>query len=163
MLTRQPLPFLQRRTVFAFGVCSFGWKESAGAWFALLCLLCASSPAPAQGKLQGDWKVLSAHVGRNKLIGRQLKGWEVLIDGDKFTLVEGSKKESVHFSVNATVTPHTIDFFKTSAKKEKVWHGIYSLSDEELTMCWGPAGQPRPTEYGTDKSTKNRYYILKKR
>ena len=92
---------------------------------AMVVLGAVGGTARAQEKLQGTWKVSSAAVGMNQLSGKQLRGWEVIVDGDKFTLVEGTKKESVHFSVNTDVTPNTIDFYKTSAKQEKVWHGIY--------------------------------------
>ena len=66
-------------------------------------------------------------------------------------------------TVDADAKPHMIDFYKTSEKKEKIWHGIYAFDGQDLKLCWGPAGHERPKDFGAKKSDHNRYFIVKKR
>jgi uncharacterized protein (TIGR03067 family) len=113
--------------------------------------------------MQGAWKVTFAEVGAKEARKNALKSLAVHIDGDKFTLVEGDRKEVVHISIDADAKPRAIDFYKTSDKKEKVWHGIYAFDGDDLKLCWGPAGQDRPKDFGSARSNSNRYFIIKKK
>jgi uncharacterized protein (TIGR03067 family) len=122
-------------------------------WCALMCCLAlAAGVARADDleKMQGNW-VASAKVGKKK--GKL----PITIQGDKFTL-QGAKTESAHFTLNEA--KHEIDFFKTNDKKERVWHGIYEFSGEELKMCWGPADRARPKGFTSNDKNKQRYYKL---
>ena len=83
---------------------------------------------------------------------RQLEGFHVTVEGDKFTLVEGSKTYVVHFALSPDAKPHVIEFYKTVDKKEKMWHGIYEFEGKELKLCWGPAGRPRPKDFESSKA-----------
>jgi uncharacterized protein (TIGR03067 family) len=127
----------------------------------LAALAVGSALADDNDKLQGTWRIAKAKVGKAGVKGAQAQDMQVVIEGDKFTLVT-TKRESVHFATNTAVKPHQIDFFKTSAKKEKVWHGIYEFDGDTLKLCWGPAGHARPSRFATNVKTENRNYTLKK-
>jgi uncharacterized protein (TIGR03067 family) len=128
----------------------------------LAALVAVPALADDQDRFQGTWKIASVEVGKKTVTGKALKQMRVTIEGDKLSLKEGEKTEVVHFTLNETKTPHHIDFYKTSAKKDRVWHGIYEFTDSGVRMCWGPAGEPRPKDHTTSSKNKNRVYVLKK-
>ena len=123
-----------------------------------------SGPARADhlDQFQGSWRIVAAKVGKIKATGEVKHSLELIVEGDKLTLIEGPKKEVVHISLTPGKKSHSIDFYKSSAKKEKVWHGIYEFDGKDLKMCWGPAGHPRPHEFKTTAKTQNRYYVFRK-
>jgi uncharacterized protein (TIGR03067 family) len=136
---------------------------SCAALFAGVLLTTGSARADDQEHMQGSWRVIFAEIGGKEANKEQLKGLEVIVEGDKFTLVEGARKEVVHFSLSPDSKPKTIDFFKSTEKKEKVWLGIYAFDGKDLKLCWGPAGKDRPKEFGAKKSNQDRYFILRKK
>ncbi len=128
-------------------------------------IVVTAGPAHADDldKMQGTWKATFIAVGSKEADKATLKEFHVIIDGNKFTLVEGSKKEVVHFTLDSNAKVPVIEFFKTSAKTEKIWHGIYMFEGKSLKLCWGPAGQKRPHEFETNKNDENRLCVLKKK
>jgi uncharacterized protein (TIGR03067 family) len=142
------------------------WVRNLGgnvAFVFLVSLAFGTARADDQEKLQGAWKVVQAEVGNDKATKGQKKELEVLIEGNALTLIEGDTKETVHFALEPTGKAHTIDFYKTAERKEKIWHGIYELDGKDVKLCWGPAGQERPKEFGVKKGTEQRYYIIRKK
>jgi uncharacterized protein (TIGR03067 family) len=113
--------------------------------------------------MQGSWKVTAAQVGKKKAGPNDLKGLGVIVDGDKFTLIEGKKSEVVHFVLDSISNPHRVDFFKGADKKEKVYHGLYTFSGGDLKLCWGPAQADRPIDFTTSASDHHRLYTLVKK
>src|SRR3954470_1289200 len=132
---------------------------------ALLALIAVASTARAddQERMQGTWKATLARIGANQATAAQLKKIEVIVEGDKFTLVEGEKKYVVHFALTSGGKPGVVEFFKTSEKKERLWHGIYEFDGKELKLCWAPAAHERPAKFGTTKHNEDRYFVLKKK
>jgi uncharacterized protein (TIGR03067 family) len=116
-------------------------------------------------RLQGTWKVTYAAVGDKVATPQQLKGMRVVIDGNKLTLDEGrGKAEAVHFSLDSDNKPPHIDFRQGKRKEDKLlYHGIYKFADGQLTLCWGPAGDPRPGRFKTDSKNDRRLFVLEKR
>jgi len=114
-------------------------------------------------KMQGSWQVISVKVGKVVPPKSVLKDLQVIVDGNKFTLVEGAKREVVHFVLDPTAKPPSIEFYKNPTKADKLYHGIYQFEGGNLRLCWGPAGQERPHEFETSKSDQNRLYVLKKK
>jgi uncharacterized protein (TIGR03067 family) len=141
--------------------CDLKWVGLTGT--VVLLLAPGTVRADDQEKLQGAWKVVQAEVGNEKANKGQKKELEVLIEGNKLTLIEGDTKETVHFGLDPSAKTHTIDFFKTAEKKEKIWHGIYEFDGKDLKLCWGPAGHDRPKEFGVKKGSEERYYIIRKK
>jgi uncharacterized protein (TIGR03067 family) len=85
-----------------------------------------------------------AEIGAKEKTKGERKETELVIEGSKFTIVEGDRKEVVHFTLDPNAKPHPIDFYRNSDKKEKVWHGIYAFDGKDLKLCWGPAGPETP-------------------
>lgn len=133
------------------------------ALLALAVLVPEFAQAGPEDRMQGTWKVVSAKVGSKEATAAELKEMEVIVEGDKFTLVEGSRKYTVHFDADAKAKPHrVIEFFKSTAKQDKLWHGIYDFDGMKLTLCWGPAGEERPKAFDTKNRNQNRLYVLRK-
>jgi uncharacterized protein (TIGR03067 family) len=132
---------------------------------AIAIVVLVSGPARASDgdRFQGSWRVIYAEVGNKEATDAQLKLMEVTIDGDKFTLVNGAKRDVVHFNLDPTTRPHAIEFFRTSDKAEKVWHGIYAFDDRKLKLCWGPAGNERPVRFSASTSNKHSFIIIQKK
>src|SRR5262249_33844536 len=109
MLEVMSMPRLLMRSLVPFAAL-FPWA----------LLTTGTARADDQERMQGSWRVIFAEIGGKEATKEQLKGLEVIVEGDKFTLVEGpSRKEVVHFGLNSDGKPKTVDFFKSSDKKEK--------------------------------------------
>ena len=119
--------------------------------------------ADDQERIQGSWKTLFAEIGSKEKSGPKLKETELVIEGSKFTILEGDRKEVVHFTLDPDAKPRHIDFYRASDSKEKLWHGIYAFEGKDLKLCWGPAGAERPKDFGAKKSDHNRYLVVKKK
>jgi uncharacterized protein (TIGR03067 family) len=146
------LTVTQRRRLVGIGAIGMGITLAVGI-----------ARADDLAEFQGTWKVQFAEVGGKEVSKAVLKQLQVIVQGDKFTLVEGSKKEMAHILLDAKAKPSAIEFFKTSAKADKVWHGIYAFENKTIKLCWGPASADRPQTFATQKTDKNRYYILSKK
>jgi uncharacterized protein (TIGR03067 family) len=114
-------------------------------------------------KLQGKWQVSYAAVGNNVANPQQLRKMSVIIEGDKFTLDEGSKRETVHFSLNPGAKLPEIDFREGKKKQVKaLYYGIYRFNKGKLNLCWGPSGETRPHHFATDGKNDHRLFTLEK-
>ena len=133
------------------------------AFLALVALSSAAARADDQERMQGTWKATHAQIGSKQATPAQLKKIEVMIEGDKLTLVEPEKKYVVHFTLTSGGKPGVVEFFKTSDKKERIWHGIYEFDGKELKLCWAPAAHDRPTKFGTTKHNDDRYFKFVKK
>jgi uncharacterized protein (TIGR03067 family) len=114
-------------------------------------------------RMQGGWKATYGEVGGNVGTGKQLKGYRVTIDGNRFTFAEGDKTEVVHFTVSEGARPwRHIDFWQSADKKRKLYHGIYHFDGNSLKLCWGAAGRARPTDFTTKESNDRRFFIIRR-
>jgi uncharacterized protein (TIGR03067 family) len=139
-----------------------------GRWFAAVAVMAFGTCglwADDADKFQGTWRVTHAEIGKKVAAPSQLPGLKVIVDGDKFTLVEGDTEEVVHFSLDLTTKPRHVEFYAGPAKKVKKWHGIYTFEDKgkELKLCWGPAGADRPSRFTANEANENRYFVLRRR
>src|SRR5258708_3063496 len=101
--------------------------------------------------------------GRKGGAGEERKPRGVTMDGNKFTLIEGRKKqETVTFTLREKDSQKVIEFHTLKDKEKIHWHGIYEFDGDKLKVCWGPAGQERPKEVEAKKADDHRYFILEK-
>jgi uncharacterized protein (TIGR03067 family) len=135
---------------------------SAIALLALAALATGFARAGEGDRFQGTWKAIFGEIGGKEATSAQLKGFQAIVDGDKFILVEGAGKETVHFTLNPDAKPRAVDFYKGSGKKDKLWHGIYEFNGKDLKQCWGPAGGDRPKDFNSKASNQHRYFIFHK-
>jgi uncharacterized protein (TIGR03067 family) len=140
------------------------WLASGWAAVAIVVLGAGVLRAGDGDRFQGTWRVTFALIGKDEATAGQLKQMRVIVDGDKFTLVNGDKESVVHFELDPTARPNRcIEFYKGAEKKEKLWHGIYVFEGKDLKVCWGPAGSARPKRFGGNEANENRYVELRKR
>jgi uncharacterized protein (TIGR03067 family) len=111
-------------------------------------------------QMQGTWRVVSAQVGGAVAGSKDLKKMRVSIDGHKLILDEGTRVYTVHFALDPTASPHQVDFFKDMGRKQKLWDGLYEFDGKDLKLCWGAEGAERPKEFGVQKGTEQRYFII---
>ena len=129
----------------------------------LLALVAATvrsedDPKKAAESLQGEWKVVSFNKGGEELPKEELEKTKFVFAGEKVTVTFNNRDEAATFTVDPKAKPLAIDI--TPGKKEKLVKGIYKLEKDTLTICFGPDGADRPTEF---KATKKASLIVMER
>ena len=149
----------------------------AAACLAALVLL-ATPPARADDKdmLQGTWKATYAAVEGQVVPDAVRKKVRFIFSGDEFTLVYADgNKETLAFTLAQPARGHkAIDFGersgtgtgkrgKLTGKDATVFLGIYAFEGEnQLKLCWGPAGAGRPQAFNARRIKGHRYVVLEK-
>jgi uncharacterized protein (TIGR03067 family) len=101
-------------------------------------------------KLQGSWVAVSGEVGGKKVPEEFVQKCQVIIAGDKITLmglVKGEKEKGVEgtFRLDPATKPKAIDISLTNREDAL---GIYELERDTLKLCLVEAtGSERPTEF----------------
>jgi uncharacterized protein (TIGR03067 family) len=132
-------------------------------FIALAALVSGDARADELRDMQGTWRVVEAQAGGAVANQKQLDEMRVVIDGNKFTLVEPSRTYNVHFFLDSSANPHEVDFYKDAKKQEKLWLGIYDFDGKEMKICWGSVGAERPKEFEVKKGTDQRYFVIRKK
>jgi len=137
--------------------------------FGIALTLAVLAPGAARAdeldNMQGTWRITYAAVGNKVANAKQLKAMSVLIDGNKFTLIEGAgQKEVVHFTPYPRRKPREVEFKRGKGDAKLLWHGIYELEGEKtrFRLCWGPAGANRPRSFEAKRRDDHRLFILEK-
>lgn len=126
--------------------------------------------APDQGdetkkeleKLKGTWKFVSIEVDGMKLPDDATADTQLVLDGDKFTLIESGTASKGTFTVDVTKKPKTIDaVFIEGPEKGKKCLGIYELEGDTYKVCIGmPGVKDRPKEFATKKDSGHVLEVL---
>jgi uncharacterized protein (TIGR03067 family) len=125
----------------------------------LVGLLWAPARADDHALMQGKWKATYWEVGDRVAAKDLVDQLALRIEGEALTLIEpGGKTETAHFVLIPNRTPAEIDVYKDSKKKVHIYRGIYAINGNELKLCWGPAGQPRPNNFSAKMRNDNRYF-----
>ncbi len=107
----------------------------------------ARADAPQGDKdLEGVWEARSfIHDGKDE---PQAPGKVLLtFRGDALTLRVGDEVRKASVTVDAGKTPHTIDMaYRSGPDKGRTVRGLYEVKGDELRICHGEAGAPRPSE-----------------
>lgn len=107
-------------------------------------------------KFQGEWLVTHNELRRQNL--REMTGAIFMFQGDRFR-ISGDPPGSERFIIDEKSDPKRIDF--DDGKPPKIL-GIYKFDGNDLTICTGGPGEPRPTEFVTSYDTGNVLTKLKK-
>jgi uncharacterized protein (TIGR03067 family) len=115
-------------------------------------------------KLNGTWSVVSIERDGKKREGDEVKGFKLVLQDGKYTLVTGDRSIEGTYKVNASRDPKAIDATRTSGKdKDQVLLGVYKLEDEKLSMCFnGPGKEDRPKEFSAKEGSGHTLYVLKR-
>jgi uncharacterized protein (TIGR03067 family) len=146
---------MSRRSLAVYG-CAVGL-------LALAALVSGDARADELKEMQGTWKVVEAQVGGAVANQKKLDEMKVVIDGNKFTLVEPARTYNVHFLLDSSANPQEVDFYKDAKRKEKLWLGIYDFDGKEMNLCWASVGGDRPKEFEVKKGTDQRYFVIRKK
>jgi uncharacterized protein (TIGR03067 family) len=108
-------------------------------------------------KFQGTWTIESSVTGSAGIPRDQLKGFLLIYEGDKHTLMFGDKVFQVGTQkIDPSKSPKTIDVTMTEGPdKGKVMLGIYEFDGDTLKVCFDPQGKKRPTEFKSAPGSQN--------
>src|SRR6266566_3806535 len=109
-----------------------GMRAAFGIALTLAVLAPGAARANELDNMQGTWRITYAAVGNKVANAKQLKAMSVIIDGNKFTLIEGAgQKEVVHFTPYPKRKPREVEFKRGKGDAKLLWHGIYELEGEK--------------------------------
>jgi uncharacterized protein (TIGR03067 family) len=118
-----------------------------------------------QEKFKGAWAFASAVIEGKAEPEDNLKGLQVLFDGDKFELREANRVLATYtYTLDLAQKPATIDTTLTSGPdKGKVEKGIYKFEGETLVLCFGHGDKaPRPKTFESKEGGKAELTVLKR-
>jgi uncharacterized protein (TIGR03067 family) len=104
-------------------------------------------------RLQGSWKVIHNELMRTQT--PQMLGRVHIYFGRRFRL--DTDKGSEEFRIDEKSEPKRIDF---DDGHNSLIQGIYKLEGDQLTICTGAPGDPRPTSFATSLWNKSILTIL---
>jgi uncharacterized protein (TIGR03067 family) len=115
-------------------------------------------------KFQGTWRVISYIEDGKKKPADEINKSRLVFQGAQFIVKQGDRVEERGTQKFVEVKGyHAIDHTLTEgSEKGKTFPGIYKLQGDDLTYCFAPAGQKRPTEF-TSKAGSDYYLISYKR
>jgi uncharacterized protein (TIGR03067 family) len=108
-------------------------------------------------KFQGTWTIESSETGGQNIPADQLKGFLVIYEGDKHTVMNGNKLIQVGTQkIDPTKSPKTIDVkMSEGPNKGAVMLGIYEFDGDTLKVCFDPKAKKRPTEFKSPAGSQN--------
>lgn len=113
--------------------------------------------------LEGSWQFESLEVAGDPLPGSMLGSSRILIDGDRFRTESPEADYDGEFTIDVENEPHTIDIEFVAGPEAGNWsYGIYRLDGEQLTICLGLTGSPRPTMFATRAGTGHALEVLRR-
>src|SRR5262245_53482962 len=133
-----------------------GYLASWAFGIAMLATACAGDgqrSGTSEGdheKIQGTWQLVKfdAPPGKQPPEAVLAKMQMVFTMNRIVTRVDGKVVEETTFNLDATKSPKWIDVISSQGtSKGKTAQGIYELKGDDLTICIGPSGQNRPTEF----------------
>jgi len=112
--------------------------------------------------LSGPWVVEKAEMDGTD-ITKALKVYVLILDGDKYTLVDNGKTDKGTVTVDASKTPKEMDITggPDSPHQGKTFPCIYEVTDGKLTVCYGMDYKTRPTEFKATPDSKRMLAVYK--
>lgn len=139
---------------------------STGLFLALAIPAVADDKEDALKKINGTYDLVSASIGGNTL-PKKAGNVTVTIKDGAMTIHEADnkKEETSKFTIDATKTPHAIDFMPEG--KNETLKGIYELKETdkgtELTIAMALEMAERPKEFKTDAINVLTFKLLRKK
>lgn len=106
-------------------------------------------------KMKGTWIPTSAELAGQKFPDETLKTMKLTLEGDKYTVLVGDKKDEGTFKLDADKNPKTMDITGTAGPNQgKTFLTIYEFKDDSLKVCYDLSGKVRPTQFKTEPNTQ---------
>ncbi len=99
-------------------------------------------------RLRGTWKFVALEIEGVKAQPEQFKNARMTLQGEEFTMTDGSAVYKGTFKVDVGKDPKHLDVsFADGPEKGKTSLGIYEVNGETWKLCLGLAGKDRPREF----------------
>jgi uncharacterized protein (TIGR03067 family) len=100
--------------------------------------------------LEGTWLFTSLEVEGSGLSTSVFSSSRFILDGDRFRMESIEATYEGIFDIDVEVTPYTIDIdFVEGPEAGHSSYGIYELTGDDLKICLGLTGSPRPFDFRT--------------
>lgn len=101
--------------------------------------------------LEGDWRIARLEVDGHQVPPAALAMTRILIDGDRFRTESPEGTYEGIFTIDTEASPPHFDIHFVAGPEAGNWsYGIYALDGaDQLTLCLGLTGAPRPSELAT--------------
>jgi len=104
--------------------------------------------------LEGQWSVVSLEIDGAEMPVPALPVPRLLIDGDRFRMESPEAIYDGVFNIDVEQELSQIDIEFIEGPESGEWsYGIYALDADDLTMCLGLVGSPRPKRFATTKGS----------
>src|SRR4029453_3246822 len=104
--------------------------------------------------LEGVWAAKSLETDGAPMPVPSLPSAQLLIDGDRFRMESPEATYEGVFNIDVDTSPSHIEIEFVEGPETGEWsYGIYTLDGDDLTMCVGLTGSPRPTRFATTKGS----------
>ena len=105
-------------------------------------------------KLEGEWSFASLEVDGSGVPVAMLSQSRLLMDGDRFRMESPEAHYEGTFTIDVGENPAHIDIEFVEGPEAGNWSfGIFDLNGDELTICLGVTGAPRPTGFVTSSGS----------
>lgn len=100
--------------------------------------------------LEGTWEFARLEVDGTEVPVEALAQSRLLIDGDRFRMESPEAIYEGIFNIDVDQKPAQIDIEFVEGPEAGNWsYGLFTLVDDDLTICIGLTGAPRPTDFLT--------------
>jgi len=128
---------------------------------ALLAGVDGAGDANDAALLKGSWRVVATEFNGKALPEESLRDRKIVFEGDRMLVYVGEeKKRTLTFRLDPKQKPKHIDL--TQPDKDRSAQGIYALEKDELKLCYGEPGDPRPTTFASPEGKKVFLLVLRR-
>lgn len=112
---------------------------------------------------EGEWRFVSLEIDGRAMPPAMASQSCILIDGDRFRVQSPEAEYDGIFTLDVEARPPRIDIEFVAGPEAGNWsYGIYQLHDDDLVLCLGLAGAPRPERFATTPGSQHALERLKR-
>jgi len=105
--------------------------------------------------IEGAWLPVEAELAGQKFPDETLKMMKLTMTDGKYTVKVGDLLDKGTYKLDPAAKPRAVDITGSEGpNKGKTLLAIYELKDDSLRVCYDLEGKKRPTEFKTEKDTK---------